>query len=56
MGLHEIFSIEDGLKELERTSEEYESFLELEGLREQLELTEKAIERQIFASKVLKFR
>ncbi|KAL9955612.1 hypothetical protein ACROYT_G036961 [Oculina patagonica] len=33
------------MRELERVSEEYESFLELEGLQEHLELTEKAIER-----------
>ena len=37
--------IEEALRELERASEEYESFLELEGLQEHLELTEKAIER-----------
>ncbi|KAL9975997.1 hypothetical protein ACROYT_G013226 [Oculina patagonica] len=37
--------IEEALRELERVREEYESFLELEGLQEHLELTEKAIER-----------
>ena len=37
--------IGEALRELERASEEYESFLELEGLQEHLELTEKAIER-----------
>ena len=37
--------IEGALTKLERASEEYESFLELEGLQEHLELTEKAIER-----------
>ena len=36
---------EGALKELERTSEEYESFLELEGVQEHLTLTENAIER-----------
>ena len=40
--------IEGALKELERTSEEYESFLELEGLQENLTLTENAIERANF--------
>ena len=34
--------IEGALTELERAREEYESFLELEGLKERLELTEKA--------------
>ena len=37
--------IEEALREHERASEEYESFLELEGLQKHLELTEKAIER-----------
>ena len=37
--------IEEALRELERASEEYESFLELEGLQKHLELTEKATER-----------
>ena len=37
--------IEGALTELERASEEYKSFLELEGSQEHLELTEKAIER-----------
>ena len=37
--------IEEALRELERVSEEYESFLELEGLQEHLELTEQATER-----------
>ena len=37
--------IEEALRELERVSEEYESFLELEGLQKHLELTEKATER-----------
>ena len=37
--------IEEALKELERASEEYESFLELEGLQEHLTLTENAVER-----------
>ena len=37
--------IEEALKELEQASEEYESFLELEGLREHLTLTENAVER-----------
>ena len=37
--------IEGVLKELERTSEEYESFLEFKGLQEHLTLTENAIER-----------
>ena len=36
--------IEGALKEFEWTSEEYESFLEHEGLQEHLTLTEKAIE------------
>ena len=36
--------IEGALTEPERASEEYESFFELEGLQEHLELTEKAIE------------
>ena len=35
--------IEEALKELERTSEEYKSFLELEGLEEHLTLTENAV-------------
>jgi len=33
------------LRELERASEEYESFLELDGLQEHLTLTENAVER-----------
>ena len=37
--------IEEALKELERASEEYESFLELDGLQEHLALTENAVER-----------
>ena len=37
--------IEEALRELERVSEEYESFLELKGLQEHLELTKKATER-----------
>ena len=37
--------IEEALKELERASEEYESFLELEGLQEHLMLTENAVQR-----------
>ena len=37
--------IEGALKELERASEEYESFLELKGLQEHLTLTENAIQR-----------
>ena len=37
--------IEEALKELERASEEYESFLELEGFQEHLTLTENAVER-----------
>ena len=37
--------IEGALKELERTSEEYESFLEFEGSQEHLTLTENPIER-----------
>ena len=34
-------TIEEAIKELERASEEYESFLELEGLQEHLTLTKK---------------
>ena len=37
--------IEEALKELEQASEEYESFLELEGLQEHLMLTENAVQR-----------
>ena len=36
--------IEEARKELERASEEYESFSELEGLEEHLTLTENAVE------------
>jgi len=39
-------NIEKELKELERASEEYESFLDLEELQEHLKLTENAIERE----------
>lgn len=38
-------NFEGALKELQRTSEECESFLELEGVQEHLTLTENAIER-----------
>ena len=44
-GNYAAAKIEETLKELERASGEYESFLELEGLREHLSLTENAIER-----------
>ena len=44
--LHELAAkIEEALKELERASEEYESFLELDGLQEHLTLAENAVER-----------
>ena len=44
--LRELTSkIEDVLRELERASEEYETFLELEGLQEHLKRTEYAAER-----------
>ena len=48
--------IGEALRELERVGEEYESFLEIEGLQEHLELTEKATERGNYAWKTLKFR
>ena len=37
--------IEEALRELDRASEEYESFLELEALQEHLTLAENAVER-----------
>ena len=40
--------IEEALKELERASEEYESFWELEVLQEHLTLRENAVERANF--------
>ena len=44
--LRELTSkIEDALRELEQASEEYETFLELEGLQEHLKRTEYAAER-----------
>ena len=39
--------IEEALKELEQASEEYKSFLELEGLQEHLMLMENTVERAI---------
>ena len=43
--------IEEALKELEPASEEYESFLELEGLQEYLTLTENAAQKGKYVSR-----